>query len=155
MSNTHTSEKVYFSSFFCLFFRKTILSDKDYKNTQRPLHVKTHTLKNELELPITLYFHIMPFWKTHPSSTLYVSPNLPPHSPTTTPIRRIKTADRQNFGFRRQQTSLNSRLQLNSSFNQASHTFKKNNPTTKSFSCENWAAQKNYTQYVQNLPMNE
>jgi len=58
----------------------------------------------------------------------------PPHSPTTTtPIRRIKTADRQNFGFRRQQTSLNSRLQLNSSFNQASHTFKKTTLPLRAF----------------------
>merc|ERR1712038_86187 len=58
----HTPQKKSTFLLFSAFFsRKTILSDKEYKNTQRPLHVKTHTLKNELELPITLYFHIMPF----------------------------------------------------------------------------------------------
>jgi hypothetical protein len=82
---THLRKSLLFFFFSAFFSRKTILSDKDYKNTQRPLHVKTHTLKNELELPITLYFHIMPFWKTHPSSTLYVSPNLPPPTPQPPP----------------------------------------------------------------------
>jgi len=39
---THLRKSLLFF-FFLPFFRKTILSDKDYKNTQRPLHVKTHT----------------------------------------------------------------------------------------------------------------
>ena len=84
MSNTHTSEKVYFSSFFCLFSERPFSQTKIIRTHNAHYTLKhTHT-KNELELPITLYFHIMPFWKTHPHQ-LFMYHQTFPHSPTTTP----------------------------------------------------------------------
>ena len=75
---THLRKSLLFF-FFSAFFSERPFSQTKIIRTHNAHYTLKHThTKNELELPITLYFHIMPFWKTHPSSTLYVSPNLPP-----------------------------------------------------------------------------